>query len=757
MRTWLRNIVAERTSPGKLAAGILLGVVGTVFFAALGFVLWPLPEGLVALGDLEALRVTDRNGVLLREVWSREDGRAVRVPLDALPPHLAQAFLAAEDARFYDHAGVDLRASARAAYRNLRAGHVVQGGSTLTQQLARSLVPRPRTMLGKLQEALWAFRLEAHLTKPEILDAYLNRVSFGNGTFGVEAASRLYFQRSSRHVSVRQAATLAALIRGPTAYNPYRQVDRLEARVGDVLDRMEGRGYLDASSRAEALREPLDLAAPSTVFLAPHAVDFALSRATASSRGNALRLTVDAELQRDVERDVRSELARLGGRGVGNAAVLVVDNARGEVLAYVGSARYFDEDRGGQNDGVQMRRQPGSTLKPFLYGAGFAQGFTAATLADDVAMDFSAEKGAYRPENYDEAEHGPVRLREALGSSYNIPAVQLQNVVGTEPFLKLVRAAGFRMPMDAQHYGLGLTLGSGDVSLWELATAYRGLARGGVAGPLRMGPNVPVSPEVPRVRFLDAAAAGLVADVLSDNDARLPAFGARSPLRFPYPVAVKTGTSKGFSDNWTVGFTHERTVAVWTGNFDGSSMSRVSGVTGAGPLFHRVMERAMRGISPAPLVAAEVEQAWVRVDICPVTGKRVGAFCHARTSEKFIRGTVPHDTCDEASHVSPQSPLMNAALTATLTERAPVAILSPSTGTEFRRISDLPGASQAIPFRLQVDAPGTQLELWMDGARHSMLAAPYRTSLTPVSGRHHLEVRRPGETRALAESEFSVR
>lgn len=768
----------------------------------LAFVAAPLPAGLLTAGDGYSVRLLDREGTLLRELPAGGGERRIALSEAELPERVVAAFLAAEDSGFHRHPGVSPSAIARAAWQNLRAGRVVSGGSTLTQQLARQLVGRERTLWGKAKEALWALRLEAHLTKRQLLTEYLNRVPLGNNTRGVEAAAQVYFGREARHLSWAQAAALAAMPKGPTAYSPRRHPEAFARRQRWVLGRLEAAGLAPKELVAQARAEPLDFSAFEAAFAAPHFTHQVASRLLASglSGAVAVRTTLDARLQGRVEEVVKEELSHLGERRVGSAAVLVVDNATGDVLAYVGSGDFFDPEAQGQNDGVQMRRQPGSALKPFVYAEAFKRGFTPATVIPDVAAQFGAPRGVYAPKNYDLKAHGPVRAREALANSYNVPAVRVTDAVGVERTLQVLQRAGFgSLEAGAEHYGLGLSLGNGEVSLWEAARAYSGLSRGGLLWPLRTvleartadGAALAPVPELKPRRFADARAAALVTHVLSDNAARARAFGLENALRLPFPAAAKTGTSKGYSDNWTVGYTKERTVAVWAGNFDGTPMVKVSGITGAGPIFKRVMKAAMEGVAGAPLVDRRGLEG---ATICPLSGARAGPHCPSAMHELFFEGTAPRDACPMHRAVPDDLPPALAARCEQLAEAggrlvdlgpdyyewarneglaqepwlaaaclgashggsAPK-ILSPGSGEEFLVLSDLPAEDQAIPLRVRA-APGLgPLEVRLDGARLFSLEPPFTGRLPVTRGEHLLTVHQAGEEKPLAQARYRVR
>ncbi|MBM4379425.1 MAG: hypothetical protein FJ086_09015 [Deltaproteobacteria bacterium] len=563
-------------------------------------------------------------------------------------------------------------------------------------------------------------------------------------------------------------------------------------------------GALTAAESAAAAREPLDLQAFERQFLAPHFVEFVAAHLDdwGLSRAVAVETTLDPALQRHVEAVVEEELSRLSERQVSSAAVLVLDNAGGEVLAYQGSRSFFDAERGGQNDGIQMRRQPGSALKPFAYAEAFSAGYTPATVLADLETAFAAEKGSYAPKNYDRRLHGPVRAREALGSSFNVPAVRIAEELGASRLLETLRRAGFdSLKQTAEHYGLGLVLGNGEVSAWELARAYRGLADGGVVRPLlpvrrAWGPDgqeIPLRRESTPRRFAPASAAALVADILSDNDARARAFGLDNALRLPFPVAAKTGTSKGYSDNWTAGFTRERTVVAWAGNFDGTPMVQVSGITGAGPLFRRVMEGAMQGVVGAPLWDGRLLEAQA---ICPLSGGLAGPDCPSRMEERFARGTAPTQACHVHRRLAAQLPpglearcrelagrsgrvadlgpefdewaraeglsaepwMLRACLEPRAGEVAASGphLLSPADGDEYLLFPDMPLEDQTLPVRVR-SADGRPLEIRVDGVPALTLTAPYTGRIPASRGEHRLTLHRPGSGEALEHVRYRVR
>lgn len=609
----------------------------------------PLPAALRAADASGAsVRFTDAASVLLREVRDEHGARSQAPPAGAAQSLLAQALVVAEDHRFRQHPGIDPIGVARAAWHDVSSRRM-QGASTLTMQLARAVAPHPRTLLGKLEEAALALRIEASLSKDEILTAYLAEAPFGPQLRGAEAAAQQLFGKTLTALSPAEAATLASLPKAPGLYLTEAGRARLRARRDFVLAKLQAQGAIDAVDLARAQAEPLPERLVGSGFTAPHLVEAVRAGRFGDVRGaTTLELTVQTPLQLAVEAAVRAQVDVLRTRHVSAAAAVILDNASGDVLAYVGSPDFGGA--GGQNDGVQALRQPGSALKPFVYALALESGrIDPASLLPDVPLSIEGDDGVFAPQNYDGTFHGPVRAREALGNSYNVPAVWLADRLGVGTVLAGLRRFGFvSLGEGATHYGAALALGDGEVRLVEIAAAYATLAREGLALPVRAvrayddagGRHEAPAPTAARVLSTDAAR--LVTDMLADRRARAAAFGAHSVLEFAYPVAAKTGTSKRFRDNVTAGFSHEITVVTWVGNFDGSPMQDVSGIAGAGPLFHAVMELAMAGRASAGF-RLPVEGRFVQATVCPLSGARAGAACPHRIQE-WVR-TARADAC----------------------------------------------------------------------------------------------------------------
>jgi penicillin-binding protein 1C len=620
----------------------LISLSGVVVVLVLLGVL-PLPRDLSHRSSGSALQLLDREGRLLQERVVGSQGRGQWVELGEVSPYLVQATVAVEDHRFFRHWGIDPFAMGRAMVQAVRAQRLVSGASTLTQQLARRVYGLPRRWWAKPIEMLLAIKLELALSKEEILTQYLNRVPYGNGTVGAEAAARLYFAKPALHLTLAEAALLAGLPQSPARYDPYRHPEAAKRRQEHVLRAMVRRGAIDNAAFTEACNAQLSLHPPERPFSAPHFCDWLLAsrqRLRLPEHG-AVRTTIHLPTQEAIELLVRSHVRLLADKNVTNAAVIVLDNADGAVLAMVGSADYFDEVNHGQVNGCLALRQPGSTIKPFTYGLALERGRTAADILPDIETHAVTAGGDFRVQNYDRLFHGPVRLRVALACSYNVPAVRVLEELGAEVLLAKLRAAGFAsLAKPAVHYGLGLTLGNGEVTLLELTRAYCALANGGVVR--REKVLVDQRQEGDSTRLFSPQVAYLLTHILADREARLGAFAEGNALELPFPCAAKTGTSKDYRDNWAVGYTSGYTVGVWVGNFSGEAMRKVSGITGAGTLFRDVMLLLHRNAWPRPF---PVPPGLVEREICTRSGQLPNPYCSGTVRELFILGTEPTRTC----------------------------------------------------------------------------------------------------------------
>jgi penicillin-binding protein 1C len=563
-----------------------------------------------------AVTYSDRSGIPLGTVLASDASHAVAVPLAHVSPAFLEAIVAAEDARFYRHGAIDVAALARAAREWAVFGQARSGGSTIEMQLARLLHPSASTVGGKLSQILRAQRIAIRSNRTDILEAYVNRVPMGGNLYGVEAAARSYFGEPAADLDLAQASLLAAIPNDPAHLAPGLDWGALRRRQQYVLARMTELGDIDSSQAARAFAETLPMhERGGGIADAAHALFFLHSQGSAS--GGRVRTTIDRSLQRFVQAQTEDVVAALQRYHVTDAAALVVDNRTGGVLAYVGSPDYFSDEVLGRNDGVQALRQPGSSLKPFTYELALETGAIASTtILPDVPAAYALPGGRlYQPADYSGSFSGPVRVRYALANSLNVPAVRVLSSLGVGALLDRLHELQFRhLDGSPAYYGLGLTLGAGEVSLWELVQAYSTMARGGSFLPLHLTDGAFVAPVR---RIGDPGTWALIGDMLADAHARAHSFGIHSVLEMPFWAAVKTGTSSDFRDTWTIGYTRVYTVGVWVGNFDGTPMRGVSGVTGAGPLWNRIMLHLHENAEPPPYPPPP---GYVRATICASTG-----------------------------------------------------------------------------------------------------------------------------------------
>jgi penicillin-binding protein 1C len=593
----------------------------------------PITEKKLHRESFHSVKFFDRDGRFLQEVLSENSSRSIHIDLDRVSPYFIKSIIASEDKDFYHHKGIDYKAVIRASWQNLKERKIVSGASTITLQLARMMRPGKRTLFKKIKEAYFAYRLEAGLSKDEILESYINRIPMGGNLYGIEGASKAYFGISSSDLTLAQASFLASIPNSPTHLNPYNNLEEIKKRQKYVLEKMEEQNLIEKERIDRILKEDISLRPQTASFLAPHFV-FSLMK-TLPSDVQKVKVTIDRDLQKIVLEQTNRIVKALENFNVTNAAVILLDNATGEVLAYTGSADFFNTENEGENDGVRALRQPGSTLKPFLYLLAFEDGLNPSTIVSDIPTYYKMPTGIYSPKNYSEDFYGPVRLREALANSLNVPAVRVLAKTGIDRFLSRLKEYEFNsLDRNADYYGVGLVLGGGEVTLFELARAYMCLARSGSFIPIKGIIEIDdkkIKNEEFEKTISTTSLNYMITDILSDRFARTPEFGFNSVLNFPFPCAAKTGTSFRFCDNWTVGFTRDYTLAVWVGNFDHTPMQRVSGVSGAGPLFANIM-LLLYSKKDYP-VKEPIPEELTRVPVCPLSGKRPNHYCPSSLEE----------------------------------------------------------------------------------------------------------------------------
>lgn len=810
--------------------------------AGLGLYQWlladlPDPSAINGRTPPPSIRITDRNGRLLYDLLDAKNGRHTILPLDQIPLSLQQAAIATEDKNFYQNPGVDVAGIIRAAWINLRGGEVLAGGSTITQQVARTLLldadeRSQRTLRRKLRESWLAWQLAREYEKDEILALYLNHTYYGGMAYGVAAAAQTYFGKPAADLTPAESALLAGLPQAPAAYNPFAHPDAAKARQEVVLDLMWQEGFIDSLAYDLARRQPLAYTPAPYPLLAPHFVSMveaeldALFSPAAIARygGLTVRTTLDWNWQEQAEEIVNRQIERLNvppdggpGHNAHNAALIALDPHDGAALALVGNADYFDETHGGAINMALAPRQPGSALKPVIYAAALSpdrsQPWTAASLLADVRTTFMTHEGEpYVPLNYSRNEHGPVLVRPSLAASLNIPAVQVLDAIGVDTAVQFATEMGITTLGEPDSYDLSFALGGGAVRLLDLTAVYGAFANGGsriqpylildvmdAAGEVvyTAVPNKPV-------RALDERVAWLISDILSDDEARRLSFGANSVLRLDRPAAVKTGTTTQFRDNWTVGYTPDLVVGVWVGNADNTPMENISGVSGAGPIWHQFMRQALAGTPAVPFARPD---GLTRVEICALSGLLPGAACPFRRWEWFITGTEPVATdtfyrrvwvelttgrlaaadAPEGTAVErlaldlpgvfhpwaraeglllladlrPARTAAPAAETPAADPLVPLRLVSPDPNTVYRLSPALPPDAQKLRLEAVADGRFTAVRFFLDGVLLAeMNWPPYRFWWRMTPGRHTLQVEGRDDGGAVVNGrpvEFEVR
>lgn len=618
----LRTIRLLRLFSIGMLGAFLVGLV--LFFIAFAWVSRNLPKpGEIVRKEGFNTRILDRNGELIHNLYEAE--RRDPVPIEEIPDHLKQATIAIEDKDFYKHQGFDFLTVLRIPYYYLTGGRVV-GGSTLTQQLVKNvLLTNERTVIRKFKEFVLSLQIERRFTKDEILAMYLNEVPYGGVSLGVGAASQSYFGKNVGELSLAQSAVLAGLPQRPSAYSPFLgRTDEdgnplWKLRSEGVLRRMVEDGYITKIDREEAMaeieqmeftRQASGINAPHFIFYIEEQLNEMFGEELLKRGGLEVTTTLDLELQNSAQEIVAAEVEKVEGFNITNGAAMAMNPNTGEILSMVGSRDFFSEDTDGQfNVAVNGLRQPGSSIKPITYLAMFQQGHTPATVIVDAETTFTPDANAanpYQPKNYDGQFRGPVSIRNALGSSLNVPAVKSMAMVGVDNWLALAYEMGFPTLEPTQEnmkrFGLSATLGGAEVHLIDTVTAYSAFANGGNrVEPISIlkvqnldGQTLFENKPTQGRRVITEGEAFLINDILSDNNARLLAFGPSSLLNMGAGVSVKTGTTNDQRDNWTIGWNTNVIVGTWVGNNDFSAMKQVaSGVTGASPIWRNILTKAI--------------------------------------------------------------------------------------------------------------------------------------------------------------------
>ncbi len=663
----------KKTKRWRLQFSLFTSIVFSLIFLLISygvydFVFKDLPSATDLSNKEQNLttRILDRNGQLLYRIY--EDENRTLIPLEAVSKDLINATIAIEDQNFYQHFGFSVLGILRAFMSNV-ASEKTQGGSTITQQLVKSrLLSSERTLQRKLREVLLALVVEGAYEKNEILEMYLNTVPYGGSTYGIEEAAWRYFNKKARDLTLAESALLAGLPQAPSLYSPFGANPEIaRSRQADVLRRMVEDGYISQIQADEARAEKLifredvvDIKAPHFVMYVKKLLAEMYGEDLVAKGGLEVKTSLDLNLQEEAQKIVSDEISRLKNLKITNGAVLVSNPKTGEILAMVGGANYFDFTHDGQVNVVVRPRQPGSSIKPLTYALAFEQGKKPSDLIEDSSITYQiAGSRPYTPRNYDGRFHGMVTLREALASSYNIPAVKLLAELGVQNLIDKGQELGISTWTDRSRFGLSLTLGAGEVLMLDMAEVFSAFANLGY--PVQANAFLEIKNSKGQILYrnhcaidggncytslkLSPRVAYIISDILSDNRARMNTFGSYSVLNIPnQQIAVKTGTTNSMKDNWTIGYTTDRLVATWVGNNDNTPMSYVaSGITGASPIWNKIFLLLLDDLEPHRF---PIPSNLVKLKICATTGTLPCSACPKIVEEIFVAGTEPSTACN---------------------------------------------------------------------------------------------------------------
>ena len=680
------------------------------------------------------LQVLDRVGTPLSYTFTGELNTTSYMPLHEIPSLLQQACIEAEDHRFFEHSGVDWFARVHAVWQNIKALRVVRGASTISEQVVRIVHPRPRSLWARLLEGFEAQELEERFSKADILEFYLNQVPFAGNRRGIAQAARYFWDRDIDTLTEREQVSLIVMIRAPEKLNLYRDPTGINSRVSGLAQRLIARGQLEPTTLEQIESEITPVRRETVSVHAEHFVRYAQSFAINSNSAAPILSTLDAGIQSSVQAILEARLNDLRSKHATDGAVLVVDNRSAEILAWVNAGGFTQTDTS-QIDAIITDRQPGSTLKPFLYALAIARGWSAATILSDSPLVEPVGTGLHVYRNYSRMHYGDIALRDALGNSLNIPAIRTIQFTGKGEFLDLLHSLGFvSLTQPVEFYGEGLALGNGEVSLLELVRAYLTLAHRGVYRPLVATRNHSTNRPAKAVRVFDTETTSIIGHILSDPLARRREFGSDGLLNFPIQTAVKTGTSNDYRDAWAIGFSDNFTVGVWMGNHDRTPMSAISGARGPALVLRSVFAsleqtREDRGLYLSPRLKY--------LAVCSKSGKLPSAHCPAVT-ELFAPGSEPLEPCLH-SHDLAESPA-NETYSAPLSAAAHIVI--PTPGLHLAMDPRVPDSQEALGFELASDQPLQEVQWFVNGASVHQGGPEAARYLWPLAvGKHRVKAR----------------
>jgi penicillin-binding protein 1C len=710
--------------------GICLSLLALGFWSIYAGVK-PLPAKLPPEGlPIPKVQVRDRTGKPLLSSFSSEWNTLDQHELHLIPPLLLQAFLQAEDQRFYHHHGIDWLARLHALWQNASAFRPVRGASTISEQVVRMLHPRPRSLRSRLIEGIEAARLEKRFSKAAILEFYLNQVPYARQRRGVAQAARLYFSRDLETLTQREMLSLAILVRAPARLDLIKNPSVLDQRVQQLATRLLRAGAIGEPEYHQLIIERLEVFREEPRVVAPHFVRYVQQKTSSTPRNRSMITTLDSSVQQTCQEILDSRVLDLASMKVTDGAALVADVHTGDVLAWV-NVGTFSTQLGSQIDAVITQRQPGSTLKPFLYALALSKGWSPATIINDSPFSQPVGAGLHAYRNYSRIHYGDLTLREALGNSLNIPAIKTIQFTGADDFLSFLKRAGFvSLTKPADHYGDGLALGNGEVTLFELVQAYSALAAGGLWRPLRVvQEHRPGAPNERSRTLLSQEISSIISHILSDPYARRLEFGSQGVLRLPVQTAIKTGTSTDYRDAWAIGYSSHFVVGVWLGNLDRSPMKEISGARGPALVLRSIFAHLEKRREPEDL---RISPRLIRETICPKSGLQATPRC-PHVEELFVSGTEPLTRCS-LSHATTPEVIREGTVTA---DNPTVRIVAPSPGLNLARDPRIPDEHEAFAFELDSSAPLKHVRWLVDGNRIGDYQGDVRRHLWQLTqGRH---------------------
>jgi len=601
-----------------------------------------------------AINILDKNNIILATLYPKHGGKYKEVVYSDLPKVLIDAVISAEDKNFFTHNGIDFKAVIRAFISNIKARKIVSGASTITQQLIKNIENNERSYKNKIYEMFDAVRLERALSKESIITLYLNNIFFGNNIYGVGAASEIYFKKPIASINIKEASILASIIKSGTKFNPYKKPYALNNRSLYVISEMRNNAFIDDSVYNENITNiAMIYKDAKNILKAPHFSMYVKAAFDSLKLKEVVEIktTLDYKMQEELRLVIKNSTQSLESFNVRNISCVILDAKTGAILSMIGSLNYYDEEDDGAVNGATALRQPGSTLKPFLYGYLFEEGETPASVIADTKTYIASAGGEYIPDNFDKKFRGPVTIRYALANSLNVPAVKWLSYYKIKDFQNVLLKSGLSsITKNPDYYGYALALGSAEVRLLDLASAYTVFSQDGIFKNNYSIENIRTSkneiiymPKKKNRRVFSHETSYLITSILSDKRMRLSSFPNLKSVVYPFSIAIKTGTSKNFRDAWVVGYTKDYIVAIWLGDFKGSEMINVTGGSGASPILYDVFsmlnknQKATMWNKPNTIIERE---------ICLMSGKLKTLNCSESMLETFSSQNVIEDYCD---------------------------------------------------------------------------------------------------------------